>query len=124
MVLLDSSAILAYLWAEPGWEVVQARLDDGPSGCPVVNWSEVAAKVLSRGGDWPAAEAALIGQGLEIVPAETEDAVTAARLWLGHSALSLGDRLCLAVSIRLDAEVVTADQAWLQVSPRVSLIRR
>ena len=123
MVLLDSSAILAYLWGEPGWETVQAHLNDATTACTVVNWAEVAAKVFAHGGDWGAAEAALLGQGLEIATVEPEDAVTAARLWCAHPALSLGDRFCLAVGERLDADVVTADRAWLGVSARVSSVR-
>ena len=122
MIILDSSAILAYLWAEPGWEAVQRALAEG-AGCTVVNWSEVAGKVLSRDGDWAAAEAALKGQGLAIVPIETEDAVSAARLGSNHPALSLGDRLCLAVGLRAGTTIVTADRAWVAVSDAVALIR-
>jgi len=122
VVVLDSSAILAFLWEEPGSDRVQEALAQG-AVCPVANWSEVAAKVLARGGDWLAAEIALTGLGLTVVPVEVEDAVRAARLWLEHPALSLGDRLCLAVGLRMGATVVTADQAWRAVSDQVTLIR-
>jgi PIN domain nuclease of toxin-antitoxin system len=39
--------------------------------------------------------------------------------------LSLADRLCLALGLRLDIPVATADAAWSEVAarPRVLLIR-
>jgi len=92
--------------------------------CTVVNWSEVAVKVLSRGGDWTAAEAALRGKGLTIVSIEVDDAAAAARLWLNHPTLSLGDRLCLAVGLRTGTTILTADRAWTAVSSAVTLVRR
>jgi PIN domain nuclease of toxin-antitoxin system len=33
-------------------------------------------------------------------------------MWRPGSGLSLGDRLCLALAQRLDADVLTADRAW------------
>jgi len=122
MDVLDSSAILAFLWDEPGTDTVKAALSAG-AVCVVANWSEVAAKVLARGGDWPSAEAALLGFGLRIVGIEPVDAVQAARLWEEHPSLSLGDRLCLAVAERLGATVLTADRAWCDASDAVRLIR-
>jgi len=121
--LLDASALLAFLWDEPGTDAVTAAFAQGDTGCTVANWAEVVAKVVSRGKDWSVAEAALLGQGLDILPIETVDAVIAGRLWTEHPSLSLGDRLCLAVGRRLDAVIVTADRAWVEVSPRISLIR-
>ncbi len=42
-----------------------------------------------------------------------------------RAGLSLGDRACLALALELDAEVYTADRAWLDVLPggRIHLIR-
>ena len=120
MDVLDSSAILAFLWDEPGTDTVKAALSAG-AVCVVANWSEVAAKVLARGGDWPSAEAALLGFGLRIVGIEPVDAVQAARRWEAHPSLSWGDRLCLAE--RLGATVLTADRAWCAASDAVRLIR-
>ncbi|MDR0591864.1 MAG: PIN domain-containing protein [Bifidobacteriaceae bacterium] len=122
-VLLDSSAILAFLWDEPGAEQVAAVFggEDSPS-CVVVNWAEVAAKVMAGGGDWDAADA-LFGRGLELVPVERADAVEAGRLWTRHPQLSLAGRLCLAVASRLGATVLTADREWGRVSPEARLIR-
>ena len=121
--LLDSSALLAFLWGEPGADEVAARLAAGGACCTVANWAEVVAKVVSRGKDWSMAEAALLGLGLEVTPEEAVDAVAAGHLWVAQPALSLGDRLCLAVGWRLHATIVTADRAWAEVSQEVAVIR-
>jgi len=120
---LDSSAILAYLWAEPGTEAVDDALASGSACCTAANWAEVVGKVLARGASWKTAESALRGKGLQVVPIDAADAVEAGRLWPAHPSLSLGDRLCLAAATRQGATILTADRAWAAVSPSVRLIR-
>lgn len=122
-VLLDSSAILAFLWGEPGSDKVSDAFNESVVSCTVANWAEVVAKVVSRSGDWNAAEAALVGRGLQLIPIEVDDAVAAGQLWDQHRTLSLGDRLCLAAGQRRGDVIVTADRAWADVSEQVQLIR-
>lgn len=52
--------------------------------------------------------------GLEIVPFTPEDGEMAGRLWLQtrQAGLSLGDRACLSVGMRLDVPVLTCDSVW------------
>ena len=76
------------------------------------NWSEVAQKVLAAERDWSTARALLDSFGLVIEPVTVADAESAARRWRPGSALSLGDRLCLALADRLERPVLTADQTW------------
>ena len=45
-----------------------------------------------------------------------------AALWPKARHLSLGDRLCLALGARFEADVLTADRAW-SGQPKVKLIR-
>ena len=59
---------------------------------------------------------------LSVVHVGREDAERAAHLWLDHPSLSLADRLCLALADRLDADALTADQAWA-AHPRARVIR-
>lgn len=120
-VVLDASAILAFLAAEPGAEVVEAALGDAPV-CSTVNWSEVAQKVRAAGGDWSVASALLASYGLTLADATAPDAETAASLWRRGSGLSLADRFCLALTSRLDAHALTADTAWGN-SDRIRQIR-
>ena len=120
-VVLDASAVLAYLQAEPGADVVQAALEAGAS-CGAANWSEVAQKVLGAERDWALVRALLDSDGLRIEPVTAADAEWAARRWAPGEALSLADRLCLAVAERLECDVLTADVAWGS-SGRVRQIR-
>lgn len=110
MIVLDASAVLAFLQGEPGEHRVEEVLPEGVIGA--VNWSEVAQKVVARGADWAVACTLLDSYGLRVEPVTTEDAERAAATWRPDSGLSLGDRLCLALGDRLQARILTADRAW------------
>ena len=110
-VVLDASAILAFLLNEDGAETVEAALV-GDSWCGAANWSEVAQKVLAAGRDWEIVRALLISYGIQVEPVTGEDAEWAARRWKRGEGLSLADRLCLALGERSDADILTADLAW------------
>ena len=118
--VLDASAILAFLQAEPGAAVVEESLDD--ARCGAANWSEVAQKVHGAGRDWGLARALLASYGLSVEPVTEADGEWAAVRWRRGEGLSLADRLCLALSHRLDAPVLTADRAW-GAGPPVRQIR-
>lgn len=120
-VVLDASAILAYLGGEAGADVTEQALTDG-AACSTVSWSEAAQKVRAAGGDWSVAAALLTSYGLTVYDATVTDAERAASRWVRGDGLSLGDRFCLALGDRLDTTVLTADTAWA-TEPRVRLIR-
>jgi ribonuclease VapC len=109
--LLDSSALLAFLQAEQGGDLVEQAMIEG-GVCGAASWSEVAQKVRQRCGDWDLASGLLLDFGLSVEPVGMTDAERAAELWTGHTELSLADRLCLALGERLGATVWTADAAW------------
>ena len=111
MLVLDASAVLAYLQGEPGSEMVRQALAH-QSVCSAANWSEIAQKSLQAGRDWPAARQLLQGYGLHVEPVTPADAEWAAIHWVDHKHLALGDRLCLALAHRLGATALTADAAW------------
>ncbi len=110
-VVLDASAILAFLQGEEGADSVEAALIGRPQ-CGAANWSEVAQKVLAAGRDWEVVRALLVSYGIKIEPVTSGDAEWAARRWTRGEGLSLADRLCLALAEREDTEVLTADLAW------------
>jgi len=110
-VVLDSSAILAFVQDEAGADVVEAALED-VAICGAANWSEVAQKVLTTGRDWDLVRALLISYDLRIDAVEVDDAEWAAQRWKRGEGLSLADRLCLALAERVDSNVLTADTAW------------
>ena len=110
-VVLDASAILAFVHDEDGARVVEEVLIGG-AHCSAANWSGVAQKVLAEGRDWPLVRALLISFRIEVEPVLIPDAEWAARRWRRGEGLSLADRLCLALAERLDVDALTADSAW------------
>lgn len=121
MSVLDASALLAWLQGEDGADVVEANLDVG-ARCGAANWSEVAQKVLAAGKDWDLVRALLVSYPLEVEPVLVQDAEWAARRWRRGEALSLADRLCLALAERTGEEALTADASWGEAG-RVRQIR-
>ncbi len=111
-VVLDASAVLALLGAEPGAEAVLAALPRATISA--VNLCEVVAKLTERGVPASAIRAALEGLDLAPRPFDTEDAYAAGALRAETRALGLGfgDRACLALAARLGAEALTTDRAW------------
>lgn len=111
MNFFDASALLSFLGGEEGANQVEAALLEG-GACGAANWSETAQKTRQRGADWNLARGLLLGYGLVVEPVTAVDAEAAAQLWEPGSALSLGDRLCLAQGSRVAARIWTADRAW------------
>jgi PIN domain nuclease of toxin-antitoxin system len=110
-VVLDASAILAFVQGEPGAEVVEESLADD-AVCGAANWSEVAQKVRGAGRDWDLVRALLVSYDVRVEPVLADDAEWAARRWQRGEGLSLADRLCLALAERVDADALTADISW------------
>lgn len=120
-IVLDASALLAFLHDEPGSDKVDAVI--GQSIITTVNWSEVAQKSLSRGVDIDGLLEDIQSLGVSIEVFTLEDAESAAKLWpiTRSIGLSLGDRACLAFAIRRQAPVLTADRAWLKLAASLKL---
>lgn len=110
-VVLDASAILAFVQTESGADLVESALEES-SRCGAANWSEVAQQVLAAGRDWGLVRSLLESYRLEVEPVSVDDAEWAARRWTRGEGLSLADRLCLALAERVDETVLTADTSW------------
>lgn len=121
-LVLDASALLAFVQGDKGADEVEAALTSG-ARCGAASWSEVAQKVLAATRDWDLVRALLTSYDLQVEPVSVEDGEWAARRWRRGEGLSLGDRLCLALAERLDVAVLTADTAWGCSDCRVRQIR-
>jgi PIN domain nuclease of toxin-antitoxin system len=124
-VIVDASALLAFLFVEAGHEIVGGELER--SAISTVNLSEVLGRFARDGHDPGALLARLAATSLEIVPFGARQAVAAARIEPATRplGLSLGDRACLALALARGTPALTADRAWstLDVGVEVRVIR-
>jgi ribonuclease VapC len=124
-VVLDTSAVLAYIFGEPGAVIVETHMEQA-AVCSV-NWSEVVQKYLARGASLQALRPEIDALGVQIVPFSADDAERCALLWrrTHPSGLSLADRACLSLAQRLRVPTLTADHDWarLDLGVEVRLIR-
>lgn len=122
---------MALIHKENGQSAVAAALA-GRSAISVVNWAEVLSKVAERGGD-PVAleldyrESGFIGRTLVIEGMTEADCVQVARLrpLTIRQGMSLADRACLALAVRLGVPALTTDRSWAEaeIEAEVQLIR-
>jgi ribonuclease VapC len=126
-VVLDASAVLAYLNEEPGADRVAPLLEQGGAVISSVNWAETAGRLLALGLPEATAREILRSLELRVLPLDQETAWLAATLLppTRPFGLSLGDRCCLALGLRLGLPVMTADRVWEQagVGVEVRVIR-
>jgi PIN domain nuclease of toxin-antitoxin system len=124
-VVLDASALLAFLLAEPGSEAVAGRLRQ--AALSAVNYAEALARSVDRGKSLAAATADIARLRLLVIPFDGELAAIAASLRPATRpvGLSLADRACLALGLQTGLPVLTANRDWakLEVGVRVEVIR-
>lgn len=124
-VVLDASALMAFLRNEPGSDKVEAVLADAMISS--VNLSEVLAKAAEIPDGFDAAKAALRGLQLRVILFDEQQAEIAAGLRpvTRSLGLSLGDRCCLALALSENVAVMTTDREWakLQLGIKIDVIR-
>jgi ribonuclease VapC len=119
--VLDASAVIALIMAEPGAEAVEAVI--AASSMTTVNLSE-AVGYFARNGASEAEIREWIGAlELEIVPLDVELAYSTGFLLPATrpAGLSLGDRACLALARRLGVRALTTDRAWADIAAAVQV---
>lgn len=125
MIVLDASALLAFMFREQGHERVGPRLAEG--WISTVNLSEVLARFARDGHPVAAIADAIAATGVRSVEFSVGQARLAAELAprTRHLGLSLGDRACLALALSRGLPALTADAAWqhLAVGVPIELIR-
>ncbi len=127
-IVLDVSALLAWLFHEKGAEVVESLLSHAV--IPLPNLAEVlvtaAAREIRMSSE--ALRECIIAYGVKVEPPAIGDELRAAeliadtrarRVELGGT-LSLGDGLCIAVAERLKLPVASGDQLWSQLTLKVA----
>ena len=124
-VVLDTSALLAYVSGETGADKVADVIGDAVISA--VNFAEAVSVIVNRGGSIEMAESVLGLADIEVIDFDRDQATRAGGLisQTRQYGLSLGDRSCLALAIQRACPVFTADRAWskLDLKADIQLIR-
>ena len=126
-VVLDTSAVLAYLFQEPGAEKVALILETGAGLISSVNYAELVGKLIDQGMSSDLIRETLYDLDLNIIDYDEYQAFLTGELRTVSKAfgLSLGDRACLTLGIIKKLPILTADRIWLKVpvQTQVQVIR-
>jgi len=121
-VLLDTSAIIALLKKEPGYELLEEVIANG--AVSTVNLSELVS-VLARNSIEESEIDEIIRDIIpEIVPFTEDIAVQAGKLvkLTKDFGLSLGDRACIATGIYHNMPIYTTDKVWKNLKTSVQIV--
>ncbi len=124
-MILDASALIASIYQEKGYDVVDKYLPHAIIS--TVNLTEVASYLVKKGN--PIEEVSNLLRDLALTIAEYDEtqAFKAADLIkkTATKGLSLGDRACLALALSCKLPVLTADRIWksLDLGIKIEIIR-
>ena len=124
--ILDASALLALLKNEPGADKVEPLL--GQIVMSSINVSETASILLESEMTAQEVQECLLPLISDIVPFDAEQAFKTAELrkHMKNHGLSLGDRACISLGMKMGLPVYTADKVWQKLqldSLEIELIR-
>ena len=124
-VVLDASAVLAYLQDESGIEKVDVVLSEGRAIMSAVNYAEVVGKLFEAG--LPEASINVVMGNLELQVAALDDKQAwktgALRISTREFGLSLGDRACLALAHLKKLPIITSDKQWDRLKMDIKIIQ-
>ncbi|VTR93101.1 Uncharacterized protein OS=Singulisphaera acidiphila (strain ATCC BAA-1392 / DSM 18658 / VKM B-2454 / MOB10) GN=Sinac_7677 PE=4 SV=1: PIN [Gemmata massiliana] len=120
--VLDASALIAFLFEEPGADTVATHIPGGLVSA--VNLSEVAARTLEKGMTLDRFDYELGRLSLTVVPFDATLAKVAAALRAPTRALGLSfaDRACLALCLVRGIPAVTGDRDWTKANVGVEVV--
>jgi len=124
-VVLDASAVLAYLQDESGSEKVDVVLSEGRAIMSAVNYAEVVGKLLEAG--LPESSVKVVMENLELQIEALDDKQAwktgMLRMSTREFGLSLGDRACLALAHINKLPIITADKQWDKLKTDIKIIQ-
>lgn len=115
--VLDTSAILAYVYDEHGAATVEEWIEKG-AAASTLTAQETISKLAQNGMPRTEAEEVISSLGLVFHALDLKLAIEAGMMFPFTKAygLSHGDRACLALTKVLAIPVLTADKAWSKVA--------
>ena len=126
--VLDSYAILAFLFQESGHEKVVSLFEKAAESDKTLliaapNWAEVRYMVERKAGaeQWQVTRAKLLGLPIEIVPVDQELAEMAGEI-KATKKMSLADCFAAALAKQLKAEIYTGDPEFRAVEDATKII--
>jgi predicted nucleic acid-binding protein len=126
--VLDSFAVLAFLFEEAGHQTVIALLETAASEDDVVyvaapNWAEVRYIVERRNGrdEWLKARTSLLALPIEVRPASQTLAELAGEI-KATKKMSLADCFAAALAMDLKAQLYTGDPEFHEVEENVEIV--
>lgn len=116
-VLLDTSAVLAFLFDEEGADVVSPVLNAGLGVMSTVNHAELVSKLIDVKMPIKIICETVSNLEIDLVPFSEHHAFKSGELrdFSKQYGLSLGDRACLAVASIEGFSVLTADRVWREM---------
>jgi len=123
-VVIDTSALMAFVKREPGADGVGARLSEGIVSSVI--FAETLGKLALQGFDERAIRLDLLAAGLSVESFGLDDVQGVVVLHaLALKDISLADRFCLALALDRNLPVLTGDRAWadLGLPLQIELIR-
>jgi ribonuclease VapC len=121
-VVLDASAVLAYLRREPGAANVMASIDG--AWLSSVNVVEVVQKLVEDGHADDNIRLSLRSLTCKVAVFDEQLGIDAGflRKATRRLGLSLGDRACLALAAQFGLPAMTADRAWAELDLGVEVV--
>lgn len=123
-VILDTSALLAYLFEEEGADKVAPILEEGRGVIGSANYAELVTKLVDENMPMEEILAVISSLELEFIPQDEQQARLTGELRAVSKkfGLSLGDRACLALGLVTGLPIMTADQAWQEIPVKINLL--
>jgi ribonuclease VapC len=124
-VVLDASAVLAYLQDESGSEKAGVVLSEGRAIMSSVNYAEVVGKLLETGVPESSVKVVMENLELQIESLDEKQAWKTGLLRLSTKefGLLLADRACLALAHMKKLAVITADKQWDKLKTNIEIIQ-
>jgi PIN domain nuclease of toxin-antitoxin system len=120
--VLDASALITFLRREKGADKVAGVLTR--SCMSAVNLAETYAKLIEYGKPLEDVVYQVERLRIPVIPFDAELSQITASLWkpTRNAGLSLGDRACLALALKLSLPAFTAESAWEKCSVGVKIV--
>jgi len=124
-VVLDASALIAWLHKEPGADIVLKYLESHSCVISTVNFAEVIAKASRTSQENGRKIATAIGHtDIQVISFSQQQAEHTGLLEPATrtKGLSLGDRACLSLAMELQAVVLTGDKVWKELNLPIEIV--